>query len=680
MEKKQLSLHQNIIRIVFLIAAIGLVSYFFPHSESFHYEYELGKPWRYGRLTAPYDYPIYRSDSVIHKMEDSLRMQVTPRFILDTNISNNLISDANSLKSKLSVEAFTHLHTLLQDYYSIGILTENDKNTLVESGKNVAQIRIENRSRAVEVGQIKSEKDVYTELTNDSIFGRQYQRAKIRDFIGVCLSPDTMAMNHEYARLRQEVSSTTGVVLADSRIVDQGEIITQEIYDKIHSYSIEHELRRETSYDETLMLVGRILLIALVLGSILLFLFLYRPWVYVRQEETLVAIGSVTFMTVLTALASNTFVSGAYLVPIGIVTIVLATFHGSRTAYYCHIVMSLLCSFMAPSHFEYLMLQCIVGMVIIFNLKDGLEDRSQLLRVSILTGISYCLLYAAYILANEGTLVNISMRTIGFMWCNALLLLMSYIIIYAFEKMFHFMSGVTLVELCNLNVGLLDRLSKEAPGTFEHSLHVSNISANAAKAIKANAQLVRTGALYHDIGKLWNPVYYTENQMGANPHDNFTIEQSVEIIKKHVTEGLILAQKAKLPNEIMEFIGCHHGKGVIRYFYNTWCNAHPGETPDEEFFSYKGEDPKTKEQAILMMGDAVEAASKSLKETSEETITNLVNKIIDGIVSSGRLNNSKISLREIKTVKLSFIKDLMGIYHSRIAYPELKKDPNKPKE
>ena len=561
----------------------------------------------------------------------------------------------------------------MENYYATGILNEAEKDKLQSSGKTEAHVRIDNHSKAYPASQIKSEKEIYTEIVGDSVYGPLFQRAKIRDLIGVNLSPDTTAMNHEFARLRQEVSAITGVVLADSRIVDQGEIITQDIYDKIHSYSIEHEMRRETSSDETLMLIGQILLIALMLSSIMGFLYLYRPWIYVRQTETLVAIGSVTFMTVLTAITSNNIINGAYLVPIGIVTIVLATFLGSRTAYYCHIIMALLCSFMAPSHFEYLIIQTLVGIVIIFNLKNGLEDRNQLLRVSILTGISYCALYAAYLLANEGTLVNISVKTIGFLCCNALLLLMSYVIIYAFEKMFHFMSGVTLVELCNLNVGLLDRLSKEAPGTFEHSLHVSNLSANAAKAIKANAQLVRTGALYHDIGKLWNPIYYTENQKGVNPHDKFTIEQSVEIIKRHVTEGLAMAKKAKLPVEIQEFIECHHGRSVIKYFYNTWCNQHPDEEPDEELFTYQGEDPKTKEQAILMMGDSVEAASKSLKEPTEESITNLVNKIIDNIVSSGRLNNSKITLREIKIVKLSFIKDLMGIYHTRIAYPELKK-------
>lgn len=673
MEKNRLSFMQIIVRTVFFVAAIGLVSYFFPHSEPFHYEYTRGMPWKYGRLTAPYDFPIYRSDSAIKRMEDSLRLQVTPRFILDTKAVAELQQEAQKSKNRLSADAFERLNSLLEKYYSIGILSEADKERLLNENRGEVQIRIDNHSYPVDVGQLKSEKEVYSEIIADTLYGRQFQRALVRNYIGICLSNDTTAMSREYARLRQNVSSTSGIVLADSRIVDQGEIITSDIAEKLNSFRIEHELRRQNSSDETLMLIGRILLVTLVLGSILLFLFLYRPWVYVRQEETLLAIGLVAFMTVLTAVASNHLIGGAYLVPIGIVTIVIATFLGSRTAYFCHIVMALLCSFMAQSHFEYLMLQYIVGMIIIFNLKDGLNDRSQLLRISILTGVSYVVLFCAYTLANEGTLVNVSLRTLTMMMCNALLLLMSYIIIYAFEKMFHFMSGVTLVELCNLNEGLLDRLAKEAPGTFEHSLHVSNISANAAKIIRANAQLVRTGALYHDIGKLWNPVYYTENQMGANPHDSLSIEKSVEIIKKHVSEGLALAKKAKLPVEIQEFIATHHGHGLIKYFYNTWCNQHPDEEPDVEFFSYSGDDPLSKEQAILLLADGVEAASKSLKETTEDTISTLVNKIVDGIVTSGRLNNSKITLHEINLVKQSFIKDLKGIYHSRIAYPELKK-------
>lgn len=675
MEKSKLSTNQIIFRIIFMIMSIGLVAYFFPHGETFRYEYEIDKPWRYGRLQAPYDFPIYRSDYDIKIMEDSLRMQVTPRFVLNTGIISEMLNGMNKSRNKLSPEAFSFLKNTLEKAYSYGVIKDADKTIITETKQTEAQIRIDNRTKPIAISEIKTEKDIYLSLANDSLFGRQLQRAKVRDFITPCLSPDTTAMSHEYSRLRQEVSATTGLVLADSRIVDQGEIVTKEIADILESFRKEQELRRDNTSDETLMWIGQVLLVALILCSIMLFLYLYRPWVFYRQEGTMVAVGSVTFMTILTALANNAFAPGAFLVPIGIATIVLAAFHGSRTAFFCHIAMALLCSFMVQNHFVYLMIQSIVGMVIIFNLKDGLEDRSQLLRVSVLCGISYIGLYATYLLANEGTLANISIQTIMVMMANALLLLTSYLIIYVFEKVFHFASVISLIELCNLNTGLLDRLSREAPGTFEHSLHVSNIAANAAKAIKANAQLVRTGALYHDIGKLWNPVYYTENQMGANPHDNLSCEESVTIIKKHVTEGLALAKKEKLPPEVQEFISVHHGHGLIKYFYTTWCNQHPNDEPDMEFFSYEGEDPKTKEHAIVMMADGVEAASKSLKETTEATITSLVTKIVDGIVTSGRLHNAKITFEEISTVKESFVKDLLGIYHSRIAYPELKTKP-----
>ena len=672
MEKNRLTIFQIIFRIIFLFAAIALISYIFPHSEGVSYEYEINKPWRYVRLTAPYDFPIYKSDSVIKKMEDSLQTQVTPRFVVNTAITEQMMSNLDRTRNALSNEAFQHLKSALQAQYDNGIISNDDKPFIEATSKKEARIRIGNVSKPIEISGIKGEMEVYSKLTNDSIFGKQYKRANIRDYITINITPDTAAMAHEYARLREEVSATTGIVLMDSRIVDQGEIVTQEIAEKIESYKKEYLKRLDTSSDETLMLIGRTLLVAFLLCSILFFLYFHRPLIFYKQEETLVIIGSITFMVVMTSIAYKSLAFGAYLVPIGIATIVIATFFGSRTAYFCHIIMSILCSFMVQSHLEYLFIQCFTGMVIMFNIPNGLNERSQLLRVSVMTAISYFGICCTIALAEEGTLANVSLIIITMMLCNSLLLLMSYLIIYVFEKTFHFMSGVTLLELCNLNSGLLDRLAREAPGSFEHSLHVSNMSANAAKAIGANAQLVRTGGLYHDIGKLWNPVYYTENQMGANPHDKLSTEESVSIIKKHVTEGLTLAKKAKLPNEIQEFIVTHHGHGLIKYFYTTWCNEHPDETPDVDFFSYDGEDPKTQEHAILMLADGVEAACKSLKVTTEETITALVTKIVNGIVSSGRLNQSKITLHEIGIVKQCFIKDLLGMYHSRIAYPELK--------
>lgn len=670
MSKNKLSVRQIVIRTLFMIIAILLVSWFFPHNEAFRYEYEVGKPWRYGRLTAPYDFAIYRSDSALRIMEDSLRHQIAPRFTFDQDVYPDAIRRAHVASSQMSAEAFRHMRLRLDRLYNDGILLGEVKEQLLKEGFTEA-ILLAEESRTVPLSSILSEREAYESLKKDSLYSHSFSYAGLSDYIRCNLRLDTMTMRIEYARLRQQVSATSGVILAESRIIDQGEIVTPRTYDILESYRREQQQRLRLSGSELAIFLSRICIVGLVLCSILLFFALYRPWLYIQQAEVFVAVAAVTLMVILTAEANKLIVGGVYLVPIGIVTIILSTFHGSRTAYYCHIIMVLLCSFIAPSHFEYLVIQCIVGMIIVFSLKDGLTDRGQLMHVSIFSAIGYTGLYALYTLATEGSLTNISMPIVGMMVINAILLLMSYLIIYAMEKSFGFMSGVTLVELCNLGRGLLLRMAQEAPGTFQHSLQVANLTASAAKVIGANASLVRTGAMYHDIGKLWNPNMYTENQQGPNPHDRLKIEESLEIIKRHVDEGLKLAEKEKLPREIMEFIQTHHGNSFIKYFYITWCNEHPNEEPDMQLFSYPHPDPVTKEQALLMMGDGIEAASRSLKEYSHESISKMVNGIIDNLVANGRLNNAKITLREIQMCKESFTHDLESIYHARIEYPEL---------
>lgn len=673
MSKNKLSGRQIVIRTLFMLIAILLVSWFFPHNEAFRYEYEIGKPWRYGRLTAPYDFAIYRSDSALHEMEDSLRHMIIPRFTIDEGVFRDAIGRSRAVSHQMSGEAYSHLKHRLRSLYDEGILLGEDKDQLIKDGCQEAIICKGENSVTKPISKVFSEREAYEVLKNDSIYSHSYSAAGLNDFIRSNVQLDTAVMRLEYARLRQQVSATSGVILAESRIIDQGEIVTPRTYDILESYRREQQQRLSLSGSELTIFLARSGIVALVLCSILLFLALYRPWLYIQEAEVFVAIAAVTLMVILTAEANKMIVGGVYLVPIGIVTILLSTFHGSRTAYYCHIVMVLLCSFIAPSHFEYLVIQCIVGMIIVFSLKDGLTDRSQLMHVTIFSAIGYTGLYALYTLATDGSLTNISLPIVSMMVINAVLLLMSYLIIYAMEKSFGFMSGVTLVELCNLGRGLLLRLSQEAPGTFQHSLQVANLTASAAKVIGANASLVRTGAMYHDIGKLWNPNMYTENQQGPNPHDSLKIEESVEIIKRHVSEGLKLAEKEKLPREIIEFIQTHHGNSLIKYFYITWCNAHPNEEPDMQMFTYPYPDPVTKEQALLMMGDGIEAASRTLKEYSHESISKLVNGMIDNMVSSGRLNNAKVTLREIQKCKESFIHDLESIYHARIVYPELHK-------
>ncbi|MBQ0057039.1 MAG: HDIG domain-containing protein [Bacteroidales bacterium] len=675
MKNNKLSIQQLVIRVLFIVCAIALIDYVFPHNDSFRYEYELGKPWRYGRLIADYDFPVYHSDSVITRMEDSLQHLVSPIYLQDSEVETRVMLSLNKEHMVLGQDAYHHLEKALHEFYVAGILSAPDKRNLAESDYTEGRIRNGVNTQIVrEASAFDGEKQVYDHLMSDTTYSSAYRHvSRLQDYIVPNLKLDSAAMAREYAERRKEISTTYRVIVAETRIIDQGQVIDMPTFDVLNSYKRAQQQRMAESNDGLLMHVGQILLISIILCSMLGFLFLFRKWHHERQSYTLVAVGMVSLMVLLTALSSRIVVGGAYLVPIGVTTIVLATFHGSRTAYWCHMVMALLCSFIAPSHFEYLVVQSVVGIMIIFCLNDGMNDRAQLLRVCLVAMIVYPLIYCSYTLANEGTLVNVPILTIIMMEISALLLMMSYLIIYALENLFGFMSGVTLVELCNLGQGLLLRLSKEAPGTFHHSLQVANLTAAAAEAIGAKSQLVRTGALYHDIGKLWNPLYFTENQMGGNPHDKLTTEESVEIIKRHVTEGLKMAEKANLPEDIRRFIASHHGRGFIKYFYVTWCNAHPGEEADKELFTYVGPDPETREEALLMMGDGIEAASKSLKDYSEESIRKLVNTIVDGLVADGRLNNARITLHEIQVVKESFIHGLESIYHSRIAYPELNK-------
>jgi putative nucleotidyltransferase with HDIG domain len=672
---------QTIFRIIFFVLSVALVTLFLPHNDGFRYEFEVGKPWRYGLLTAPYDIPIYRSDSTIQAMQDSVGRNLIPKYILDAEIGTQQlaqVASAHTTRRRLNDTEYRYLRTALDGVYQAGILPIVDKNQLQQ--QQLRQIWIQtaaNRGRSMDLEDVLTVREAYEQIMNGTqeagISVQALKSFDVNRYLVANLELDTAATQKEYYDLMQGISQTSGVVQAETRIIDRGEIVTPETYNILNSYRKAQQKRRAFGGDEVMMIVGQIFLVAMFLGAILLFLNRFRPWIYHSMHETWVGMALIVLMVILTSITSNLFVQGAYLVPIGIVTIVLSTFHGARTAYFSHIVMSLLCSFMASAPFEYIVVQLAVGMVIVFSLKDGLTERSQLMRVAIFALLTYSLVYTAFTLVSEGTFSNLSWFTYVLFLINSLLLLLTYLIIFGLEKLFGFMSGVTLVELCNLNKGLLLRLSEECQGTFQHSMQVSNLTAYAAKRIGANAQLVRTGALYHDIGKLWNPSYYTENQHGVNPHDALTTEQSVEYIRRHVTEGVRLAERAKLPREIVEFIVTHHGCGVMKYFYNTWCNAHPNEVPDVRDFSYPGPDPTTREQALLMMGDAVEAASKSMKDYSEESLAKLVNTIIDGMVSDGRLRLTKLSFRDVEEVKRAFVEYLQSVYHTRIAYPELKR-------
>lgn len=674
MPKHKLSTRQIVTRTLIMLLAIFLVSWFMPRNESFRYEYEIGKPWRYGRLSAPYDFPIYRTDSAVMQIQDSIRSQIVPRYTLDDKVSEDALKRLHRASSGLSEEYAAHLRHMLEEIYSNGIITGEEQEHLSHAhSAEVVLVRGEEVSRVAK-NTLLSERQAYQLIRNDSLYSKAYADLPIQLFLRSNLVPDTTAMRLEFLRLRQQVSFTSGVVLAESRIIDNGEIVTPRTYDILESYRREQQHRRSLSSGETFNWIGRIILVSLLLCGILVFLGLYRHRIYLKDKNIFVIIGSVVIMVILTSLANRMAVGAVYLVPIGIATILLSTFFGSRIAFFGHITMMLLCSFIAPSHYEYIIIQAIVGMVIVFSLKDGLQDRKQLMHTCIYAGIAYIGTYLLYAMANEGSLANFSWPIAMMMLLNAVLLLLSYLIIYMLENLFGFMSGVLLVELCNMGKGLLLRLSQEAPGTFQHSMNVANLSADAAKEIGANMALVRTGALYHDVGKLYNPMLFTENQQGTNPQNDFSTEESVQTIKRHVTDGIAMAEKENLPEDIIDFIRTHHGSSQVRFFYIKWCNEHPDQLPDKDFFSYPGPNPSTKEQAIVMMADKVEASSRSVKEYTRKAFREHVEKIVNGILNEGLLNDADITLSEIQQCKEVFVNGLANINHARIAYPTLNKD------
>jgi putative nucleotidyltransferase with HDIG domain len=472
--------------------------------------------------------------------------------------------------------------------------------------------------------------------------------------------------------LLSTVSPAKGVVQNGQKIVDRGEIIDQQTYDILNSLRHAWEKRSDTVQEIHLTFIGQTLLVSVLILCFMIFLELFRKEYYQRKRSVLLLFALIVFFPVILSIMVEENLSNVYVVPLAMIPIIIGIFLDSRTAFMAHTTIILICSIFLRYPHQFIILQMAAGMTAIYSLRE-LSQRSQLLRTALIVVISYAILYFAFELIQEDDLTKLNTRMYIYFVINGILLLFVYPLLFILEKTFGFTSNVTLVELSNINNKLLRQMSEVVPGTFQHSLQMANLAAEAANKIGANSQLVRTGALYHDIGKMVNPAFFTENQTNVNPHKNLSYEQSAQVIINHITDGIKLAEKHQLPKVIKDFIRTHHGKGVAKYFYISYKNDHPDEEIDIEKFSYPGPNPFTKEQAILMMADAVEAASRSLSEYTEESIGTLIEKIIDGQVSEGYFKECPITFKDIATVKALFKEKLKTVYHTRITYPELKK-------
>ena len=417
---------------------------------------------------------------------------------------------------------------------------------------------------------------------------------------------------------------------------------------------------------------GQVLFVSIFVLFFMIYLELFRNKYYERKGTLTLLFALVVIFPVILSIMVAQNIGSVYVVPFAMIPIIVGIFLDSRTAFVAHIIIVLLCSITLRYPYEFIVLQIGAGMAAIYSLRE-LSQRSQLFRTAVIVFACYALLYFAFALIQDDELTKLNTRMYIYFGINGILLLFAYPLLFVLEKTFGFTSNVTLVELSNINNSLLRKMSEIAPGTFQHSLQMANLAAEAANRIGANSQLVRTGALYHDIGKTLNPAFFTENQSGINPHKSLSYEQSAQVIINHITDGIKLAEKHNLPKVIKDFIRTHHGAGVAKYFYISYKNEHPDEEVDMSMFSYPGPNPFTKEQAILMMADAVEAASRSLPEYTEESVNGLVEKIVDGQVSDGYFKECPITFKDIALVKALFKEKLKTVYHTRITYPELKK-------
>ena len=458
--------------------------------------------------------------------------------------------------------------------------------------------------------------------------------------------PDSVTNMHLYQNAIESVSLTFGLVQSGERIIDRGEIVTSQIYQILISLARTYQEKNITHQQSIYVQIGELVLIALLIGLFVLYLAIIRPKLFPQLRATLffsllMALIIATSFIVLRLSSDTTLL---YIVPFAWLGILTMVFYDARTALMLHAITVLIISLAAPSAYEFLFTQMLVGIVVIYSLRK-MTQRAHLAHTAVLVGLTYALIYTALTLATTGSYTHLEIRVYMFIVANMVLIICAYGLIYIFERVFGLVSDVTLVELSNVNSELMHRFAEEAPGTFQHTLQVSNLATEAAKKIDANALLVRTGALYHDIGKLAAPLNFTENQQnGDNPLLRMSNTEAAQTVINHVSNGLELAAKHRLPQVIRAFIASHHGTSLVRYFYNSEANAHPGEKIDEAAFRYPGPKPTTKEAGILMMADAVEARSRSLTEYTEQTISEMVNQMIDAQIQDGQLADTPLSM------------------------------------
>lgn len=668
-----------------LVCAISIVCLLLtlPRDSKFGYEYEVGKPWNYAPLIADFEFPISKSAEQLAGERDSTLRTFYPYYNLNEAAArqqvHNFTADRAAGQFAGVPDAYVqHAVRALQKVYAAGIVSSDAMNNLTTAG--TCGVRVVNGTNAVsrDVGILFSPRSAYEHIMGDEHYSRELMtRLQLHKYISANLIFDSIKSQEGKAELLSGISSSTGLVLRGERIVDRGERVTTRQKAILDSLRHETERRKEQGNSARFMFLGQLGIIAAFFALLVAYLQLFRRDLYRSPHTVYLIFSLITLFPLFTYLLFTYKFFSVYILPFTMLPIVLRVFTDTRTAFMAHVMTIFVASLPLHNGYEFLLTQLVAGVVGIYCIKD-LTERSQIFLTSLIVTLCTWVTGLVFELAQTGSLAAVDRSWYRDVTISGVALLFTYPLLYLIEKTFGFTSSVTLIELNNTNLPIIRRLAKEAQGTFIHSIQVGNLAAEVAAKIGAKVQLVRTGALYHDIGKLINPGYFTENQGGINPHDKLSEEESARIIISHVTEGVHLAEKHGLPKVIKDFILTHHGTSMVKYFYIQAMNKKGEENVDKVLFTYPGPNPFTLEQAILMMSDAIEASSRSLKDYSVESITELVNRIVDGQVASGAFANCPITFRDITEAKQTFIDSLKVIYHTRIAYPELNRPADKP--
>lgn len=670
--------------LVFIVTG-ALLFLILPGEPKFKYEYQKGFPWRHENLVAPFDFAILKTPETIEQEREEQLNTVLPYFVVDTN---KFTSQINALKRNLNIlgdspnelklQSFDTLKLRLGEIYHSGILERSAEAIEVLNGKSAIRKKIGNTTIRIDTGKIYSEKSAYNAMysviqnlkKNHPDSEEWLNEISVENYITPNLTYDSETTQKEKDEVTKNISLTRGMVQMGERIILEGEIVDNEKFQILESLKDSFEKERGKGINSYMVSIGKGTLILFFMVLIFTFLYIYRRDI-INQFSKLSFLLLLLVAVVLLTNFINTFPNlHIYLVPFAIFPIIIRTFFDSRTAIFTLLIAALLAGFYAPNNYQFVLMQMSAGVVAVFSL-NKMHRRGHIIMAAALVLLTYSLVFVTLELIYEGTLKSFNYRVLQWFVISSVLILLVYPLVYVFEKVFGFVSDVTLIELSDTNQPLLRKLSEEAPGTFQHSIQIANIAEEIILKIGGNPFLVRAGALYHDIGKIARPGFFIENQAaGMNPHDRIGYLKSAEIVIEHVKNGIKMAKKHKLPEPLIEFIATHHGTTRANYFFIKHNQENPDNKKDASTFQYPGPLPKSKEASVVMIVDGIEAASRSLKDKTFENLKELIENMVEQKIKEKQLDESDLTFNDIGTIKETLLKKLINIYHIRIEYPK----------